>query len=370
MATLTIALGERSYPIIIEAGCLERIGNHLAASGKGRKYAVISDSQVAAIHGQRLMGCLDKAGLGAELLVFPQGEASKNLNTIGDLAGRLATLGYDRHDALIALGGGVTGDLTGFLASTYKRGISFIQVPTSLLAQVDSSVGGKTGVDIPQGKNLVGTFYQPEVVFIDLSLLETLPGKELLGGLAEVIKYGVIRDANFFQMLAEKRDEILNLDKGVLEEVITICCRIKAEVVALDEREGGLRRILNYGHTIGHAVEAASDYAINHGFSVAIGMVAAARAAHLAGMVASDLVEAIRAVLLDYGLPVEIPEHLDCRRMKTYLLADKKTVGGKVHFVLPTKIGATRIVADLDDNIVDRVLAWPRQGRSPECNQA
>ena len=259
MATLTIALGERSYPIIIEAGCLEMIGDHLAASGKGRKYAVISDSQVAKIHGQRLMGCLEKAGLSAELLVFPQGEASKNLSTVGDLAGRLATSGFDRHDALIALGGGVTGDLTGFLASTYKRGISFIQVPTSLLAQVDSSVGGKTGVDIPQGKNLVGTCYQPEVVFIDLSLLETLPGKELLGGLAEVIKYGVIRDANFFQMLAEKRDEILNLDKGVLEEVITICCRIKAEVVALDEREGGLRRILNYGHTIGHAVEAASD---------------------------------------------------------------------------------------------------------------
>lgn len=361
MTTLTIELGERSYPIFIEAGCVARIGDHLAGIGKERRYAVICDSQVAAIHGQTLMNCLEKAELRAELLSFPHGEASKNLGTIGELAGRMATSGFDRHDALIALGGGVTGDLTGFLASTYKRGIPFIQVPTSLLAQVDSSVGGKTGVDIPEGKNLVGTFYQPDAVFIDISLLDTLPRQELLGGLAEVIKYGVIRDPGFFQLLSAKRKEILGLDKAVMEEVITTCCRIKAEVVALDEREGGLRRILNYGHTIGHAVEAASDYVINHGFSVAIGMVAAARAAQLAGMIGRDIVEAIRGLLLDYGLPVEIPGHLDCRRMKTYLLADKKTVGGKVHFVLPTKIGETKIVADLADDIVDRVLSWREQ---------
>lgn len=361
MATLHIELGDRGYPIVIAAGCLDKVGEYLTKKRQAGRYAVISDSQVADLYGQRLLASLQTAGINGELFVFPQGEASKSLQTIGDLAGRLASKGFDRQDALIALGGGVTGDLTGFLASTYKRGVPFIQVPTSLLAQVDSSVGGKTGVDIPEGKNLVGTFYQPQAVFIDISLLASLPRQELLGGLAEVIKYGVIRDRAFFAMLAAKRNDILALDQTALEEVVTTCCRIKAEVVALDEREGGLRRILNYGHTIGHAVEAASDYVYNHGFSVAIGMVAAARAANLAGLLDGNTVTTIRALLLDYGLPVEIPEHLDCRRMKTYLLADKKTVGGKVHFVLPTKIGETKIVADLADDIVDRVLSWHDQ---------
>jgi 3-dehydroquinate synthase len=366
MATLTIDLDERGYPIIIEAGCLAVIGDYLSKNAIGRRYAVIADSNVSGLYGHVLLHSLKSAGIEAELLVFPQGEASKNLQTLGDLAGRLARHGFDRHDALIALGGGVTGDLTGFLASTYMRGVPFIGVPTSLLAQVDSSVGGKTGVDIPEGKNLVGTFYQPAAVFIDLSLLTTLPRQEMLGGMAEVVKYGVIRDPEFFSMLRDKRQEILDLDQAILEEVVTTCCRIKAEVVSLDEREGGLRRILNYGHTIGHAVEAASEYATIHGFAVSIGMVAAARVAHLAGMLDGGSVASIRKLLVDYGLPVEIPKHLDCRRMKTYLLADKKTVGGRVHFVLPTAIGATRIVADVDDAIIERVLAWPDQDATGE----
>lgn len=356
MATLTIELGERSYPLHIESGCLDKIGDSLAKNPVGQRYAVVADDNVAALYGQRLMAGLAAAGLTAELFSFPHGEASKNLQTVGELAGRLATRGIDRRDALIALGGGVTGDITGFIASTYKRGVPFVQVPTSLLAQVDSSVGGKTGVDIPEGKNLVGTFYQPAAVFIDISLLSTLPRHELLGGLAEVIKYAIIRDAGFFSYLAQRREEVLTLEAAVMMEVVTTCCRIKAEVVALDEREGGLRRILNYGHTIGHAVEAASEYVINHGFSVSIGMVAAARAASLAGLLDRQTVDEIYKLLIAYGLPVEIPADLDCQRMKSYLLADKKTVGGRVHFVLPTEIGRTRIVADLDDAIVDRIL--------------
>jgi len=356
MTVLQVGLEDRSYPIIIESGCLGRIGQDLRERTIGKRYAVIADDQVAALYAQQFMDALHSANIAAELFVFPHGEASKNLQMLGDLAGRLARSGFDRKDALIAFGGGVTGDLTGFLASTYMRGIPFIQVPTTLLAQVDSSVGGKTGVDIPEGKNLVGTFYQPQVVYIDIDLLKTLPEQELLGGLAEVIKYGVIRDADFFYFLGENREKIFQLDAHVLERTICTCCRLKAEIVSQDELEGGLRRILNYGHTIGHAVEGASEFTIIHGLAVAIGMNAAAKLAVLTGHLAAETAEKIRKILVDYGMPVDIPDNLDRRRIKNYLLADKKTVGGKVHYVLPTEIGNTRIVADIDEKLVEQVL--------------
>ena len=356
MTVLQVGLEERSYPIIIESGCLSRIGKDLRERIIGKRYAVIADDCVAALYGEQFIEILHSADIAAELFTFPKGEASKNLQMLGDLAGCLARSGFDRKDALIAFGGGVTGDLTGFLASTYMRGIPFIQVPTTLLAQVDSSVGGKTGVDIPEGKNLVGTFYQPQVVYIDIGLLKTLPKQELLGGLAEVIKYGVIRDGDFFNFLDENRENILQLDEQVLEQTICTCCQLKAEIVSQDELEGGLRRILNYGHTIGHAVEGASEFTIIHGLAVAIGMNAAAKLAVLAGFLDLDAAEKIRKILVDYGMPVDIPENLDRERMKNYLLADKKTIGGKVHYVLPTEIGNTRIVNDIDEKLVEQVL--------------
>ena len=302
------------------------------------------------------MAILASAGITAELLTFPRGEARKTLATIGTLAGQLAQLGFDRKDALIGFGGGVTGDLTGFLASAYMRGIPFVQVPTTLLAQVDSSVGGKTGVDIPEGKNLVGAFYQPRVVYIDIALLKTLPHEELLGGLAEVIKYGVIRDANFFQFLYDNRQKILLLDQKLIAKTVLTCCQIKADVVSQDELEGGVRRILNFGHTLGHAVEGASDYTIIHGLAVAIGMAAAAKLAVLAGFLVPEVATKIYDILVAYGMPVEIPRNLDRDRMKRYILADKKTVGGKVHYVLPTEIGKTCIVSDLDEKFLEQVL--------------
>ncbi len=203
MPELQVGLGDRSYPIFIEKGCLKRIGDDLQSRNIAKRYGVVADDLVADLYGNQVMAGLMAAGIKAELVVFPHGEADKTLQTIGDLAGKLARLGFDRKDALIALGGGVTGDITGFLASSYMRGIPFVQLPTSLLAQVDSSVGGKTGVDIPEGKNLVGAFYQPKAVYIDISVLNTLPRQELLGGLAEVIKYGVIRDGEFFHFLHE-----------------------------------------------------------------------------------------------------------------------------------------------------------------------
>jgi 3-dehydroquinate synthase len=356
MQELLVGLGDRSYPIIIENGCLQRVGADLKARNIAKRFGVVADDRVAELYGDAVMANLKAARIDAELLTFPHGESYKTLQTIGDLAGRLARLGFDRKDALIGLGGGVTGDITGFLASSYMRGIPFIQIPTTLLAQVDSSVGGKTGVDIPEGKNLVGSFYQPKAVYIDISVLNTLPREELLGGLAEVIKYGVIRDAGFFNFLRDNRQGIINLNPELIEKTVHVCCKIKSDVVSEDEREGGIRRILNFGHTIGHAVEGASDYSLIHGLAVSIGMVAAARLAVQKSLLAKEECRKLIDILQSYKMPVEVPKNLDRARIKRYLLTDKKTVGGRVFFVLPVKIGETVITDKVSEEQVDEVL--------------
>ncbi|MDH3392257.1 MAG: 3-dehydroquinate synthase [Desulfobulbaceae bacterium] len=362
MATNTIrkevrvGLGERSYPIIIEKGLLSQVGHTLKDLVIAKRYAVISDDYVAGLYGQQLMNSLAENNVPAELITFPRGEKSKHLQTVGMLASRLAQRSFDRKDGLIALGGGVTGDITGFLASVYMRGIPFIQVPTTLLAQVDSSVGGKTGVDIPEGKNLVGTFYQPKAVFIDTDVLQTLPGDELLGGLAEVIKYGVIADADFFYYLENKRPQILALDRDVITDTIARCCEIKAWVVEQDEREGGLRRILNYGHTIGHAIEAASQYTLIHGLAIAMGMCAAAKLAVRTGHLDQDKADKIVQLIHDFGMKTTIPAELDVKRIKEYFKTDKKTVGGRVFYVLPRTIGEVLVTDEVDEEDIDQIL--------------
>ena len=356
MEKINVGLDERSYPIMIEAGFLAQIGADLLNRHIADRYIIIADQHVADLYGRQLLDSLSSAGLDAEVLTFPQGESSKNLATINDLARDLARLGIDRKGCLIALGGGVTGDITGFLAAVYMRGIKFVQIPTSLLAQVDSSVGGKTGVDIPEGKNLVGCFYQPQCVYIDSKLLNSLPEAELLNGLAEVIKYGIIYDSDFFEFLRANRQAVLSLDLSVLEEVIGKCCRIKAEVVSLDEKEADLRRILNFGHTIGHAVEAASDFKLAHGMAVAIGMVAAAGIAERKHMLSQNESSQIYELIKSYGLPVDVPGDLDRPQIREYLKTDKKSVGGKVFFVLPTKIGSVDITYDVPEELVDAVL--------------
>lgn len=356
MAELIVGLGDRSYPIVIEKGCLARVGQDLRKKSIGNRYCVIADDRVAELYGEALLKSLSEAGVVAKLLTFPHGESNKNLSTVATLASGLAKLGFDRKDAIIAFGGGVSGDIAGFLASSYMRGIPFVQIPTTLLAQVDSSVGGKTGVDIPEGKNLVGAFYQPKAVYIDIEVLQTLPADELLGGLAEVIKYGVIRDQEFFDFLKTSREAILKLDDQSITEMIYTCCKIKAEVVSEDEREGGVRRILNYGHTIGHAVEGASDYSIIHGLAVSIGMVAAAKLAVSNNLLTEDASRQILEILIDYKMPVQIPAELDRGRIKKYLLTDKKTVGGIVFFVLPTAIGTTVVTDQVTSEQIDEVL--------------
>ena len=355
--TIQVGLGERSYSITVGAGLLERIGSALQTAKIAKRYGIISDDRVGVLYGEQVQSVLQQAGIASELILFPHGETSKNLQTIGHLASVLAERGFDRGDALLALGGGVTGDITGFLASIYMRGIPFVQVPTSLLAQVDSSVGGKTGVDIPEGKNLIGTFYQPRAVFIDTEVLKTLPEEEFLGGMAEVIKYGVSIDADFFTWIGANREAILALEPEVIGLMIRRCCEFKSSVVEQDEREGGLRRILNFGHTIGHAVEAASGYSLIHGLSVAIGMQAVAELSVRCGYADKGVAAKIAELLHQYRLPTEIPSGLDRAALRRYLQADKKTIGGRVFFVLPEAIGKVRITDQVDDADIDAVLA-------------
>ncbi len=353
---VTVGLGERSYPIMIQPGLLPLIGTDIATRKIGNRYGIISDDHVAGLYGEFVLQSLADAGVEAELITFPRGEASKNLQTIATLASELARRGFDRGDALIALGGGVSGDMTGFLASIYMRGIPFIQIPTTLLSQVDSSVGGKTGVDIPEGKNLVGTFYQPRTVYIDPDVLNTLPREEVLGGLAEVIKYGVIWDSKFFNFLEQQREDILALKEEALIPLIARCCEIKAQVVEQDEREGGLRRILNFGHTIGHAVEAASDFSLIHGLAIGIGMRAAADLAVLGGHLSKEEAARIHRLLEEYGLPVTIPPALDRAAIKAFFQTDKKTIGGRVFFVLPETIGRVIITDEVEKTHIDEIL--------------
>jgi 3-dehydroquinate synthase len=296
------------------------------------------------LYGDVVSDSLRKAGFDAPVILIPDGEEYKEPLWSYYLYGELLKQGLDRASALVALGGGVIGDITGFVASTYMRGISFVQAPTTLLAQVDSSVGGKTGVNHPLGKNMIGTFYQPRLVLADVGTLETLPQRELLAGMAEVIKYGVIWDESLLSFLEENREKVLNLDRPAVEHIIRRSCEIKAEVVSRDEREEGLRAILNYGHTIGHALETATGYtAYLHGEAVAIGMYVEARLSSRLGLADKREVERIRSLIKAYGLPVEMPSGMETERILSAMRLDKKAVAGELRFILPEEIGKVRI---------------------------
>jgi 3-dehydroquinate synthase len=280
MRTLKVNLDKKtlsSYEIRIGKGILDRVMLLIAKNHKAARYAIVTDSNVSQLYGRTMIDGMEKAGLKAFVIEIPAGESSKNIKVVMDVAGRLLAEGADRETMLIALGGGVVGDLTGFIASVYMRSVPYIQVPTTLIGQLDSAIGGKTAVDHPQGKNLLGTFYQPRAVFADVNFLDTLPDREFNNGLAEMIKYGIIEDESLFKRLEEDMDAVKSRDPVMLLKMIETCCRIKKSIVEIDEREQGLRRILNFGHTLGHALEAASGYKLSHGEGVALGMIAAAR---------------------------------------------------------------------------------------------
>jgi 3-dehydroquinate synthase len=295
---LTIGLGERSYPIYITAD-YDSIGECLKKAGIKGNIVVITDNNVGKFQMPAFMKALEYSGYTAEKYVIEPGEQSKNLKTIEDIYRYLIKLKLDRESTLIALGGGVVGDITGFAAATYLRGINFIQVPTTLLAQVDSSVGGKTGVDFEGAKNIIGAFYQPKLVYINVNSLKTLPVKQLKSGLAEVIKHGIIQDSNFLNYIDNNMENIFNYDEDVLKYVIKTNCLIKGKVVEQDEKETGLRAILNFGHTIGHAIESVSNFQLLHGECISIGMVGACKIAQYIGMINDNRMDSIRTDSID-----------------------------------------------------------------------
>ena len=334
-----VALAERSYDIRIKPGVLGEIGQRLSSLGVKGKVGVVTNSIVGRLYAPGVLRSLRAAGWDASTIVLPDGERAKSMRSVSAILDALVTARFERGSVLVALGGGVIGDLTGFAASIYMRGIPFVQVPTTLVAQVDSSVGGKTGVNHPLGKNLIGTFFQPCLVLVDPDTLRTLPPREWVAGLAEVIKYGVIADETFFAYLEQHMDRLLKLDAEPVGHVIARSCEIKASVVERDERESDLRRILNYGHTIGHALESLGGYRkLIHGEAVAIGMVQEADLARHLGLCAPDVVERQRTLVRRAGLPDALPE-TTFGRLWAAMQHDKKVVQGRVYCVLPERIG-------------------------------
>jgi len=353
---MRVELGDRSYEIHIGNDWLPQLMPWLDFIPRTSAMMIITDAKVAEIAGNRVLELMRSGGFKVELAVFPGGEDHKNLTTVGTLTEKMVELGLDRHSTVIALGGGIPGDVAGFAASIYMRGIRYIQVPTTLLAQVDSSVGGKTGVNLPQGKNLVGTFHQPSLVFIDVSFIKTLPEREYLTGLAEVIKYGIIWDSGFFGFLEQNQSAIGSRDQECLQQIVHRCCAIKADIVAQDETEGGIRALLNLGHTFGHALEALTGYRrYNHGEAVAIGIVLAARLAAESGVLSSSDHDRIQNLIVSLGLPTTY-ERLVSSDIINQMRKDKKSVGGQLQLVLPTGIGSSQVFANISESQIARVL--------------
>jgi 3-dehydroquinate synthase len=361
MQKVRVPLGDRSYPILVGPQLIGRLGTECRRLGLGRRCAIIADDQVARRYAQPVADALKAAGFDGVVIAFKPGESSKSLKTVADCYDQLAAHRLERKSFIVALGGGVTGDLAGFVAATYLRGLDFVQVPTTLLAQVDSSVGGKTGVNLKAGKNLVGAFHQPRLVLCDLDTLATLPEREFRAGLAEVIKYGIIADAKFFAWLEQQLPALLRRDVKALARAVARSCEIKARVVGEDEHETGVRAILNFGHTIGHAIEAISGYhKFLHGEAIAIGQVAAAQLSRkLTGLGQTDA-NRIRALFERAGLPVTLRQtKLQRERLFAAMKLDKKVRDGQIQFVLAEKIGKVRWGVNVPHKLIHEVLDTP-----------
>lgn len=355
MSILNVELGERSYPIHIDAGLLG-VAELIRPFITGQQVMIVSNETVAPLYLESLLRSL--AGLQVYTHVLPDGEEYKNLNILDGIFDALLRVPCDRQTTMIALGGGVVGDITGFAAACYQRGVPFIQIPTTLLAQVDSSVGGKTAVNHPRGKNMIGAFYQPRCVIADISTLSTLDDRQLSAGLAEVIKYGLIRDLDFFIWLEENIDRLVQRDTESLSQAILRSCVNKAEVVAEDELEGGVRALLNLGHTFGHAIEAGMGYGNwLHGEAVATGMLMAADLSARSGLISRQDVQRTAALLERAGLPVQPPAELDVERYLQLMKVDKKVMDGRIRLVLLKKIGQAFVSDDYNADLLRQTLS-------------
>jgi 3-dehydroquinate synthase len=364
MAKIKVELKERSYEIVVGADILRDLGRVIKQENWGSEIFIITDPLVNDLYGHKLVNGLK--GFKVHSFLVPRGEKNKNLKSLTALYDQLVKCSAHRDSLIIALGGGVIGDLAGFVAATYMRGLKYIQVPTTLLAQVDAAIGGKTGINHPRGKNLIGSFYQPKLVYIDISTLSSLPDRELRTGLAEVVKYGVIRDDDFFKFLeanshhlntkAFEEPDTLRAALKVWQIIVTESAKIKAEVVTKDEVEADLRMILNYGHTIGHAIETLTHYqTYNHGEAVAIGMVAAAKIAKRRKMLDQESVQRIVDLIEKLGLPITV-DGLLAKKMVQSIGIDKKVRGGKINYVLPEKVGKVVVRDNISNQDVMAVL--------------
>lgn len=355
MKTLNVALGERSYPIYIGANLLDGAQDILTRHIRSKQVLIVSNETIAPLYLEKVENALD--GLQVETVILPDGEQYKTLETTGKIFDVLLQHRFSRNATLIALGGGVIGDMGGFAAACYQRGIAFIQIPTTLLAQVDSSVGGKTGVNHPLGKNMIGAFYQPLCVLADTSVLNTLDDQQLSAGLAEVIKYGLIRDIEFFVWIEKNIDALLRRDPEALAFAIERSCINKAEVVAADEKESDVRATLNLGHTFGHAIETGSGYGeILHGEAVAIGTCQAADLSRRLGWLDDADVARIIALYRKGRLPIKPPQELDSKRFLELMAVDKKNVDGKLRLILLQKIGKATLPISVDISLLEKTL--------------
>jgi 3-dehydroquinate synthase len=358
MRKIRVPLGARSYDIFVGSKLLNALGARCLGLGLGQRCVVVTDDVVGPRYGRQTLQSLKRAGFDASLYTVPAGESSKNLKQVQAGYDHLASLRLERGSFVVALGGGVVGDLAGFLAASYLRGIDFVQVPTTLLAQVDSSVGGKVGVNLKAGKNLVGAFYQPKLVLCDLDVLKSLPAREFRAGMAEVIKYGIIYDARLFSLIEKQYPKILKQDSVLMSRIVARSCQIKANVVEEDEKEGGLRAILNYGHTVGHGLEAITRYGeYLHGEAISIGQIAAAHLSdHYLGL-GQKSVERIRALFDVIGLPVSVKlSAAQERKLFQAMRLDKKVSGGEVKFVLAERIGKVKIGQSVEDSVIREAL--------------
>ena len=330
---------DESYGIVIGYGFRERLAAMIARGGFGKQYCVITDSRMKTIYGKKLLAQFGKAGVKAVLLDFPAGEKSKNMKTVSALLEKMLASGIDRKACVVALGGGVAGDVAGFAASIYMRGINFVQVPTTLLAMADSSIGGKTGVDLSGAKNSAGSFSQPKKVYACLEFLETLPKKEISNGMSEVVKHAIISDVEFFAFIEKNLPKVFALNRKTMLYVVKKNCEAKARVVEKDEKEGNYRRVVNFGHTIGHALEVLGKFSrLSHGQAISIGMVAEAEISRELGLMPATDVERIRRLFMKIGLPVRLPAY-GPKKILAKTRLDKKAVSGKVFYSLPARIG-------------------------------
>ncbi|ENM5726862.1 3-dehydroquinate synthase [Vibrio mimicus] len=359
MERITVNLGERSYPISIGAGLFANPAL-LSLSAK-QNVVIITNQTVAPLYASSIISLLEQIGCQHALLELLDGEQYKTLETFNTVMSFLLEHNYSRDVVIIALGGGVIGDLVGFAAACYQRGVDFIQIPTTLLSQVDSSVGGKTAVNHPLGKNMIGAFYQPKAVVIDTNCLATLPKREFAAGMAEVIKYGIIYDEAFFYWLEEQMDALYALDEQALTYAIARCCQIKADVVAQDEKESGIRALLNLGHTFGHAIEAHMGYGNwLHGEAVAAGTVMAAKTALLQGLIDQAQFERIVAILKKAQLPIHTPDSMTFADFMQHMMRDKKVLSGELRLVLPTSIGTSAVVKGVPEAVIEQAIEYCR----------